>query len=205
MSDHLPIFQITECTHFKCSKVVYNKRRIVNDQKLNVLMNELNKTNWNKILCSEDVNDMYNTFTDKLTKIYNTVCPIVKQKTINKRTDKPWMTSSLKQACKNKNLLYRQFLKRRSTASEEKYKRYKNKLTGILRYCEKKHYTELLEKKQGKHQRNMENNKQSHKKKTKGTTYPTEFRSNGTTITGNKKYCKLFQPFFCKYRAILGQ
>ena len=107
MSDHLPIFQITECTHFKCSKVVYNRRRIVNDQKLNVLMNELKETNWNKILCSEDVNEMYNTFTDNLTKIYNTVCPIVNQKTINKRTDKPWMTSTLKQACKKKNLLYR--------------------------------------------------------------------------------------------------
>ena len=146
MSDHLPIFQITECTHFKCSKVVSNRRRIVNDQKLNVLMNKLKETNWNKILCSEDVNEMYNTFTDNLTKIYNTVCPIVNQKTINKQTDKPWMTSSLKQACKKKNLLYRQFLKRRSTASEEKYKRYKNKLTGILRYCEKQHYTELLEK-----------------------------------------------------------
>ena len=41
MSDHLPILQITECTHFKCSKVVYNRMRIVDDQKLNVLMNEL--------------------------------------------------------------------------------------------------------------------------------------------------------------------
>ena len=102
MSDHLPIFQITECTHFKCSKVVSNRRRIVNDQKLNVLMNKLKETNWNKILCSEDVNEMYNTFTDNLTKIYNTVCPIVNQKTINKQTDKPWMTSSLKQACKKK-------------------------------------------------------------------------------------------------------
>ena len=73
----------------------------MNDQNLNVLMNELKETNW-KILCSEDVNEMYNTFTDKLTKIYNTVCPIVKQKTTNKRTDKPWMTNSLKQACKKK-------------------------------------------------------------------------------------------------------
>ena len=79
ISDHFPIFQITECTHFKCSKVVYNRRRIVNDQKLNVLMNELKETNWNKILCSEDVNEMYNTFTDKLTKIYNTVCHIVEE------------------------------------------------------------------------------------------------------------------------------
>ena len=74
----------------------------MNDQKLNVLINELKETNWNKIRCGEDVNKMYNTFTDKLTKIYNTVCPIVKQKILNKRTDKSWMTNSLKQACKKK-------------------------------------------------------------------------------------------------------
>ena len=146
ISDHLPIFQITEYIHNKCSNVTYNNRRIVNQHNINVLMNELNETNWNKILNSEDVNVMYNTFTEKLTKIYNTTCPIVKQKIVNKRPDKPWMTNSLKQACKKKNLLYRQFLKKRSITSEDKLKKYKNKLTSILRYCEKQHYTELLEK-----------------------------------------------------------
>ena len=49
----------------------------MNQQNINVMMNELKETNWNKILNSEDVNVMYNTFTEKLTKIYNT-CPIVK-------------------------------------------------------------------------------------------------------------------------------
>ena len=127
----------------------------MNQQNINVMMNELKETNWNEILNGEDVNVMYNTFTEKLTKIYNTTCPIVKQKIVNKRPDKPWMTNSLKQACKN--LLNRQFLKKRSITSEENI--YKNKLTGILRYCEKQHYTELLEKKQGKHKRNMENTK----------------------------------------------
>ena len=73
----------------------------MNEHNINVMMNELKETNWNKILNSEDVSVMYNTFTEKLTKIYNT-CPIVKQNIINKRPDKPWMTNSLKQACKKK-------------------------------------------------------------------------------------------------------
>ena len=33
-------------------------------------------------------------------------------------------------------------------------------------------------------------------KKTKGTTYPTEFRSNGTTITGSKNIANCFNHFF---------
>ena len=42
------------------------------------------------------------------------------------------------------NLLYRQFLKKRTEECETKYKRYKNKLTAIMRYCEKEYYTDML-------------------------------------------------------------
>ena len=81
---------------------------------------------------------MYDTLTAKLKNIhaYHTTCPvtITKQKLVRKMPDN--------HACKKKNLLYRQFLKNRSVASEEGYKIYKN----ILRYCGKKHFTELLEK-----------------------------------------------------------
>ena len=100
------------------------------------MMNKLKETNWNEILASEDVNDMYDTCIAKLENKYNTTCPVTvtKQKLVRKMPDKPW----IKQACKKKNLLYRQFLKKRSVTCEERYKKYKIKLTGILRYCEKK-------------------------------------------------------------------
>ncbi len=103
---------------------------------------------------------MYDTFTAKLKNIYNSTCPVTvtKQKLVRKMPDQPWMTHSLKQACKKKKLLYRQFLKKRSVASEERYKKYKNKLTGILRYCEKTLYR-ASRKKQRKHERNLENYK----------------------------------------------
>ena len=115
------------------------------------MKNKLKETNWNEILASEDVNDMYDTFTAKLKNIYNTTCPVtVTKQKLREKPDKPWMTNSLKQACKKKNLLYRLFLKKRSVASEERYKRYKNKLTGILRYCEKTLYR-ASRKKQRKH------------------------------------------------------
>ena len=40
-----------------------------------------------------------------------------------KRPDKPWMTNGLKNACRKKNLLYKEFLKTRTDVSEEKYKK----------------------------------------------------------------------------------
>ena len=48
-----------------------------------------------------------------------------------------------------KNLLYKELLQTRTIVSEEKYKKYINKMTGILRRCEKQYFTEILEIKQG--------------------------------------------------------
>ena len=55
------------------------------------------------------------------------------------------MTTCLKNACKKKNMLYKQFLKNRTIEREAKYKKYKNKPTAILRYSEKQHYSDMLE------------------------------------------------------------
>ena len=59
LSDHLPIFLIFEYKHNNRSNVIYNTKRVVNDHNINVMRNKLKETNWNEILASEDVNDMY--------------------------------------------------------------------------------------------------------------------------------------------------
>ena len=112
-------------------------------------MKDLKETNWNTVIRSENVNIMYDTFSEKLANIYNKNCPIVNEKVKKTRTDKPWMTKSLINACKKKNLLHRQFLKKRTDECESKYKKYKNKLTAILRYCEKQYYTGILDYNKG--------------------------------------------------------
>ena len=48
-----------------------------------------------------------------------------------------------------KNTLYKEFIKHRTTEKEQRYKKYKNKLTGILRKAEK-HYNSLLLEKHSK-------------------------------------------------------
>ena len=86
----------------------------------------------------------YNTFTEIITELYQSNRPIIYEKVKRKRPDKPWM--GLKNACRKKNQLYKEFLKSRTIVSEEKYtKYYLKKLTAILRRCEKQYFTELLE------------------------------------------------------------
>ena len=67
MSDHLPIYQITEYAHCRSNKILYKKRRVVNEKNLAVLIKDLKETNWNTVIRSENVDIMYDTFSEKLT------------------------------------------------------------------------------------------------------------------------------------------
>ena len=70
-SDHLPIFQMTGIG-INCNKnnSVYNKKRIVTDINICEIISELEKTEWDEISNSDDVNFSYETFVNKLTDIY---------------------------------------------------------------------------------------------------------------------------------------
>ena len=76
---------------------------------------------WDEILAEEVVNITYNKFVNLFTNLFNTNCPLNKiiskltqGKRKYKRPDKPWMTTGLKNACKKKKLLYKQFLKKQN-------------------------------------------------------------------------------------------
>ena len=47
------------------------------------------------------------------------------------------MSKGLVKACNKKNKLYKNYIKCKTPQSEEKYKKYKNKLVSLLRFCEK--------------------------------------------------------------------
>ena len=150
ISDHLPIYVVTRYIHKETLNKTCVKKRVINDVTKKALIKDLENCNWDEILAEEDVNITYNKFVNMFTNLFNTNCPvntsnITQGKRKNKRPDKPWMTTCLKNGCKKKNMLYKQFLKNRTIEREAKHKKYKNKLTAILRYSEKQHYSDMLE------------------------------------------------------------
>ena len=104
MSDHLPIYQITEYSYKTNNNIAYSKRRVVNEEIVGALVNDLKEINWNTLIHSEDVNFMHNNFSGNLANLYNKNCPVVsnKDKRKSSRVDKTWMTKSLKNACRKK-------------------------------------------------------------------------------------------------------
>ena len=99
---------------------------------------------WHLVFGANDVNDSYNIFIDIFMKHYNHCCPMKEHKC--KKHHKAWITNSLKDACKKKNKLYVAFKKNPTFQNECKYKKYKNKLTNILRTCEETYYSNKLDK-----------------------------------------------------------
>ena len=62
-SDHLPIFQMTDIgVNGNQNNFVYNKKRIVTDINICEIISELEKTEWDEILNSDDVHFSYETF-----------------------------------------------------------------------------------------------------------------------------------------------
>ena len=72
MSDHPPIYQITEYSYKTSNNIAYSKRRVVNEGTVCALVNDLKEINWNTIIHREDVNVMYNTFSGNVANLYTT-------------------------------------------------------------------------------------------------------------------------------------
>ena len=80
MRDHLPIYQITEYAHCRNKKIiVYNNSQLMK-KNLAVLINDLKETNWNTVIHSENVNFMYDTFSEKLANSYKKSVRLLRRK-----------------------------------------------------------------------------------------------------------------------------
>ena len=135
ISDHLPNFQITyELLVTKDTNDQHLKSyliRDISDERLSEFKHKISNIQWDNILNGNNPNSQYNDFIEVFQKIYNDCFPLKELKT-SKHIDKKWMTNSLINACKKKNMLYKQFLHLKTQESELRYKQYKNKLTSII-------------------------------------------------------------------------
>ena len=181
----MPIICKCKC---KCNINQYKTKetRLINDQTLQHFSNALSSASWDDIVNDHDVHHSYRKFINVFSETFNSSFPVRPGSPPQKRKHKPWMTNGLVNACKKKNLLYKHFLTSRCSTSEIRYKTYKNKLTSILRYCEKQYYSDLLKA----NKNNMKEtwkiiNDLLNKKSSTRSSYPTEFMKNGGIISGN--------------------
>ena len=111
---------------------------------------------------------------------------------------KPWFTNGLRNACKKKNCLYKTFLLKRTVITELKYKQIKNKLTSIIRKCEKEYYMKVLEQEKHNIKGTWKILNSIIRKGQKSTSFPDSFENNGATLKNKMDIANGFNDFFVK-------
>ena len=145
VSDHLPIFTCVKMKNTKAShKNEYKFIRCMADRNYENFIDELKQLSWNDLYHISYVNEAYDKFIVTLKELYDKHFPMKQIKVNGKKCIKPWFTKGLIKCCKRKNKLYKSFVKNKSIEREQKYKHYKNKLTKVLRHCEKQYYSNTL-------------------------------------------------------------
>lgn len=136
INDHLPVFTVYDINLRKKLDKQTEYRPVRSEESINTLK-ELLEQNWDIIYREKDVDRVYEEFLRIFTSLYDKNCPIKKYNRKLSNTSCPWITKGIQNACKKKNTLYRDFIRQRTKEAEHKYKKYKNKLTNILRASKK--------------------------------------------------------------------
>jgi hypothetical protein len=76
-------------------RFVTKQSYLVNEVNLNKLSDALRSTQWNELSNICDVNEAYNMFSDKFSRIYNECIPCVTKRICLDRPHKPWITKGL--------------------------------------------------------------------------------------------------------------
>ena len=145
ISDHLPIFSISNECQTSSRKTQWLTFRDKNANNVCKFKDELQTVNWSEVRESSDPSSAYDIFLSKYTDIYNNCFPLKKVKIKNNGLTKPWISKALLKSIKKKNILYRRFLSNPTSTREIGYKNYKNKLSSTLRAAKRNYFEKKFE------------------------------------------------------------
>ena len=145
ISDHLPIFSISNECQTSSRKTQWLTFRDKNANNVCKFKVKLQTVNWSEVRESSDPSSAYDIFLSKYTDIYNNCFPMKKVKIKNNGLTKPWIRKALLKSIKKKNILYRRFLSNPTSTREIGYKNYKNKLSSTLRAAKRNYFEKKFE------------------------------------------------------------
>ena len=147
ISDHLPIFTITEYNildqHGTMTESNRYSTRKISTKSLESFSRKLQSFDWRSVLSKNDPTESYTVFLEEFFGLYDRFFPIKNNKSnSSKRSNNQWISKGLKKSSKRKEALYKKFLKNPTQQNEQAYKRYRNKLNHLIRIAKKRYYSE---------------------------------------------------------------
>ena len=197
ISDHCQIFaKISSFFNPNSDSPPVKMVRKFTPEKLQRLKEKLNSFNWAEVLVVNDQNRSFNNFMHILTNALNECIPLIKCKPNQKRQPRnPWITKSLLRSLNRKNNFYYKYRANPTSKSREKYVKYKNTLTTLLRSEKKKFYYSQFElnkaniKEIWKTINNVSNKNKNHNN-------ITHMKMNNTIINDHSSIAKSFNDYF---------
>ena len=193
ISDHLPIF----CISYKAKTQetdCHLKRRSYTSKNIEHFANKLSSVDWNPIMQDFSGYDTFCKFYDQFRSMYEEAFPLVSS-SFNYKNKKHWLTSGLKRSIAMKNSLYIKQLRNPSDENTKLYKRYKNKLTKVMKRAERLHFSELIEKHKGNSKKIWSVIKNVINKKTMKSV-PSQLLINGKIETNRETMANKFNNYF---------
>lgn len=207
ISDHFPIFQFTvfdehKGTHFDIKRT-YRKFNERNTASFKQLLSDLS---WNNVYAQTNPNGAYQAFMESFNTAFNKCFPqITAKKALRQDFHKPWFTPGLHKSSKEKNKLYKKFLKNPTSHNQMSYKAYKNKFTHLLRSAKKKFFAEKFKESANNIKATWSIiNQLLHKKKSMAK-FPTYFSDSGKTFIDPLEIACKFNDFFANVGASLAK
>ena len=147
VSDHFTVFAI-----FKNLAKVQSSKKIIQYRcykkyDINVFREDLAAYNWEMVYNSKDVNTAYLNFCSSFSNLCNKHAPLVtKQLGKKKSAKKPWISRGIMKSIRVKYTMYSKVIKSNHRQDlVDKYKKYRNVLTTLLRNAKRNYYCDLLQ------------------------------------------------------------
>ena len=193
ITDHFPIFHIDYSSH-KQQESLFIKRRMFSDSNMRSFSSALSCHTWHHVLDNNDPQAAYTLFMNDFIDMYDSNFPI-KHIKFGYKTRKSWLSEGLKKAITIKNRLFRRARKSQNREDENIYKKFRNKLNGMLDKAEKSHYSKLMEEHKSNLKKSWNILKEVINKKKSNVSY-SRFMVNDKITTNKETIANSFNSFF---------
>ena len=142
ISDHYPIFGVTNGPAICPHKHRILTTRTWNDESRKNFINDLKKTPWTFLEFFDDVEDMYSAWECLFKSLIDSHLPI-KRKRLRKQTH-PWLDNSVLRMMRTRNKANKKAIRTGLTEDWQKYRRLRNQVTSSSRKNRKAYFTNKL-------------------------------------------------------------
>ena len=142
ITDHFPVFSILSGTNMEMSNKCIKSRSFTTRNKIN-FRNEVNNTDFNDILQSNDCKHAFSLFHNRICQLFEKCFPL-QAKTIKYANRKCYLTPGLKKSIMIKNKLYLKYKRNPTPENLAHYKFYKSKLNRIVRNQERSYFNSKI-------------------------------------------------------------